>query len=323
MEFRDYYETLGIERNASPDEIKRAYRRLARKYHPDVSKEPDAETRFKEMKEAYEVLKDPEKKAAYDQFGENWKTGQQFEPPPQWDREFTSNQGGFENVDPGGFSDFFEELFRHRGHGPQGRGFESTDFRGAQQHGENINAQISIPLEDAFRGTTRQISLDIPEADDTGRVTRKRRTLNVTIPKGIKAGQRIRLEKQGAPGFGSGTRKGDLFLKVEFEKHPIFEVDGRNVHLKLPITPTEGALGRKVQVPTLGGAVDLKIPPGSSTGKQLRLKGRGLSGEPTGDQYVELQVVIPEELSDEERDLYEQLEKVASFNPRATLETVQ
>jgi len=319
MEFRDYYDTLGIDRKATPDEIKRAYRRLARKYHPDVSKEPDAEMRFKEMKEAYEVLKDPEKKAAYDQFGENWKTGQQFEPPPQWDRDFTFDQGGYENVDPAGFSDFFEELFRQRGHG---RGFESTDFRGGPQQGENINAQISIPLEDAFRGSTRQISLDVPEADDTGRVSRKRRTLNVTIPKGIKAGQRIRLEKQGAPGLGSGTHKGDLFLKVEFEKHPVFDVDGRNVHVKLPITPAEAVLGRTVQAPTLGGAVDLKIPPGSSTGKQLRLKGRGLPGTPPGDQYVELQVVIPEELSDAERDLYEQLDKVESFNPRAKLESV-
>lgn len=319
MEFRDYYDTLGIDRKATPDEIKRAYRRLARKYHPDVSKEPDAETRFKEMKEAYEVLKDPEKKAAYDQFGENWKTGQQFEPPPQWDRDFTFDQGGYENVDPAGFSDFFEELFRQRG---RGQGFESTDFRSGPQQGENINAQISIPLEDAFQGTTRQISLDIPELDDAGRVTRKRRTLNVTIPKGIKAGQRIRLEKQGAPGLGGGTRKGDLFLKVDFEKHPVFDVDGRNVHLKLPITPAEAVLGRTVQTPTLGGAVDLKIPPGSSSGKQLRLKGRGLPGTPPGDQYVELQVVIPKEISDEERELYQQLDKVESFNPRAKLETV-
>jgi curved DNA-binding protein len=322
MEFRDYYDTLGIERNASPDEIKRAYRRLARKYHPDVSTEPDAETRFKEMKEAYEVLKDPEKRAAYDQFGEHWKSGQQFEPPPQWNQEFTFDQGGFENVDAGDFSDFFESLFGQRGHGPHARGFESTDFRNAPRHGENINAQISIPLEDAFRGTTRQISLDIPEADDSGRVTRKRRTLNVTIPKGIKTGQRIRLENQGGPGFGNGTRKGDLFLKVEIEKHPVFEVDGRNVYLQLPITPAEAALGRTVQAPTLGGAVDLKIPPGSSTGKQLRLKGRGLPGKTPGDQYVALQVVIPKDLSDEERGLYEQLEKVESFNPRANLESV-
>jgi curved DNA-binding protein len=318
MEFRDYYNTLGIERNASPEDIKRAYRRLARKYHPDVSTEPDAETRFKEMKEAYEVLKDPEKRAAYDQFGENWKSGQQFEPPPQWDREFTFDQRGFDGMDAGGFSDFFESLFGQRGQG----GFNSTRNREVHRHGENVNAHISIPIEDAYRGTSRQISLDVPEVDSSGRVIRKQRKLNVTIPKGIKAGQRIRLEKQGGQGIGSGSRSGDLFLKVEFEKHPVFEADGKNIHVKLPITPAEAVLGRTVKAPTLGGPVDLKIPPGSSTGKQLRLKGRGLPGDPPGDQYVELQVVIPKDISDEERDLYQQLEDVASFNPRARLESV-
>ena len=319
MEFRDYYNTLGVERNASPEEIKRAYRRLARKYHPDVSTEPEAETRFKEMKEAYEVLKDPEKRAAYDQFGEHWKSGQQFEPPPQWDREFNFDQQGFDGMDAGGFSDFFESLFGQRGHA----GFERGGFREAHRHGENINAHIAISIEDAYRGATRQISLEVPEVDKTGRITRKRRTLNVTIPKGIQAGQRIRLEKQGGPGVGSGTRSGDLFLQVEFEKHPVYEAHGRNVHVKLPITPAEAVLGRTVQAPTLGGPVDLKIPAGSSTGKQLRLKGRGLPGDPPGDQYIELEIAIPKDVSPEALKLYEQLSEADSFNPRARMERMQ
>ena len=328
MEFRDYYETLGVERSASDDEIKRAYRRLARKYHPDVSKEADAENRFKDMKEAYEVLKDPKKRAAYDQFGENWKTGQDFKPPPDWDKGFNydSQDFGADDARDQGFSDFFDELFRasrsagassaQRGPHQQGRHEMRID-------GENVNARITISIKDAYSGATRQVSFDVSEPDNQGRVVRKRRKLNVSIPKGVKAGQRIRLEGQGGPGFGSKARPGDLYLEIEFEPDSIFEAWGRDIYVTLPISPAEAALGRTVKAPTLGGEVDLKIPAGSSSGKSLRLRGRGLPGSPPGDQLAVLSIVVPAQLNAKTRELYEQLEEVeqaVSFNPRVGLE---
>ena len=312
MKFKDYYEVLGVERGASKDDIKRAYRRLARKYHPDVSKEGDAEARFKEMKEAYEVLKDPEKRAAYDQFGENWKAGQDFQPPPGWQREH-SFSGAESFAGAGQFSDFFESLFGQA----RGGGFNfRTGSRRAK--GEDINAVISIPIEDAYRGASRTITLDVPEADASGAVARRRKTLNVRIPEGITKGKRIRLEKQGGPGFG-GSPPGDLYLAVEFEEHPYYRAEGRDIRLELPVTPWEAALGRKVKVPTLGGPVDLKIPAGSSSGKILRLKGRGLPGKPPGDQYVELAVMVPPAEDEKMRELYETLEREHNVNPRAKL----
>jgi len=322
MEFKDYYQTLGVERTASADEIKRAYRRLARKYHPDVSKEPDAESRFKDMKEAYEVLKDPEKRAAYDQFGENWQAGQDFRPPPGWDGGSAAGGADFRGADFRGagfgsaqeFSDFFEALFGG-GRGREG-GFET-----ARRQGEDVNARITISIEDAYRSATRQLSLDVPEVGPGGRLVRRRRSLNVRIPKGIMAGQRIRLEQQGGAGAG-GARSGDLYLKVEFAPHPLYEARGRDIDTRLPVTPAEAALGRTVEVPTLGGPVDLKIPAGSGSGRRLRLKGRGLPGQPPGDQYVEIRLVLPPETTDEARALYEQLERVEAFNPRASLGTV-
>lgn len=308
MEFKDYYKILGVERGASNDDIKRAYRRLARKYHPDVSKETDAEARFKEMKEAYEVLKDPEKRSAYDQFGSNWKAGQEFQPPPDWQREYS-----FGGDASGQFSDFFESLFG----GARGGGF-SYRSGGGPMKGEDINASITIPIEDAYRGASRAITLEVPQADAGGAVARRRKTLNVRIPAGITAGKRIRLEKQGSPGYGGGPA-GDLYLAVDFEPHGFYRATGRDIHLELPVTPWEAALGRKVKVPTLGGAVDLQIPAGSSSGKTLRLKGRGLPGKPPGDQYVELKVVVPPATDEKVRELYESLEREHDVNPRARL----
>ncbi len=312
MKFKDYYEVLGVERGASQDEIKRAYRRLARKYHPDVSKEPDAEARFKETREAYEVLKDPEKRSAYDQFGENWKAGQDFQPPPGWERRSGPSFGDEAFAGAGDFSEFFETLF---GQGGQG-GFR---FRagGGRMRGEDASATISIPIEDAFQGATRTVTLEVPEVDASGRVGRRRRTLNVRIPKGVTAGQRIRLEKQGGPGLGGGP-PGDLYLTVEFEPHPLYRAEGKDLYLELPVTPWEVALGRKVKVPTLAGTVDLKIPAGAGSGKTLRLKERGLPGKPPGDQYVELKVVVPP-ADEKARELYEKLEREHNVNPRAKL----
>ncbi len=321
MKFKDYYEVLGVERSASQDDIKRAYRRLARKYHPDVSKEPDAEARFKEVREAYEVLKDPEKRSAYDQFGENWKAGQDFQPPPGWERRAGTGFGaqgaefgGHGFAGAGDFSEFFETLF---GRGRRGGGF-SYQAGGGRMRGEDASATITIPIEDAFHGATRTVSLEVPEIDASGRLTRRRRTLNVKIPKGITAGKRIRLEKQGGPGIGGGPA-GDLYLTVEFEPNALYRAEGKDLYLELPVTPWEVALGRKVKVPTLAGTVDLKIPAGSGSGKTLRLKGRGLPGEPPGDQYVELKVVVPPAAGEAARELYEKLAKAHDVNPRAKL----
>ncbi|HUO83041.1 MAG TPA: DnaJ C-terminal domain-containing protein [Gammaproteobacteria bacterium] len=309
MEFKDYYQTLGVERSATQDDIKRAYRKLARKYHPDVSKAPDAEARFKEVGEAYEVLKDPEKRAAYDQFGNRWREGQEFRPPPDWD-------AGFEFSGPGGagatgFSDFFESLFGRGRAGGAGFGTGSAHMRGDDHH-----ARILIDLEDSYRGATRSISLQSPEVDG-GRVRTRERTLNVKIPRGIVAGQRIRLPGQGAA-IGSGER-GDLYLEADFRPHPLFRADKRDIHLELPVTPWEAALGDTVTVPTLGGNVDLRIPAGSQSGRRLRLKGRGLPGRTPGDQYVNLSIVTPKADTEAARDLYRKMAEEMPMNPRANL----
>ena len=239
MNFKDYYEILGVKRDVTQDEIKRAYRKLARKYHPDVSDFKDAEIRFKELGEAYEVLKDPEKRAAYDQLGENWQAGQQFEPPPNWDAGFEFSGGGFTGGDDAAFSDFFESLF--------GRGFSNGQSAGGQRdlhaHGEDHHAKVLIDVHDAYQETVRTITLQAPEVDDTGHVVNRQRTLRVKIPKGVKQGQRIRLAGQGSPGMGKGSA-GDLYLEIDFAPHPYYRVDGKDVYLDLPVTPWENTSTR-------------------------------------------------------------------------------
>jgi curved DNA-binding protein len=314
MEFKDYYKIMGVARDATQDEIKRAYRQLARKYHPDVSKEPDAEARFKEVGEAYEVLKDPEKRAAYDQLGANWKAGQDFRPPPDWNAGFEFSGGGFTGGDAADYSDFFEALFGGRGFRPE-RGARAA----YRAQGEDRHAKILIDLEDAFTGATRTISLRVPETDAMGRVHTREHKLNVTIPRGIRAGQHIRLAGQGAPGIGGG-KPGDLYLEVEFRPHPLYRVEGRDLYLDLPVAPWEAALGASVTVPTPGGKVEMKIPPGSATGTKLRLKGRGIPGTTPGDFYVVLQVVVPPADSEDKKAFYRQMaETFRTFNPRAKL----
>ncbi len=311
MKFKDYYETVGVERAATPDEIKRAYRRLARKYHPDVSKEPDAEERFKEVQEAYEVLKDPEKRAAYDRFGADWKAGEEFRPPPDWRPDVGFAGGGYTGA--GEFSDFFESLFGGVGHRRSGGGHTHIRMKG-----EDIHARIVISLEDAFLGAARRLSLELPELDEQGRLVTATHTLNVRIPRGVMPGQRIRLGGQGGAGTG-GAPAGDLFLEVSFAPHPLYHVSGRDVYLDLPVAPWEAALGETVTVPTLGGDVDLKVPPGSRTGTRLRLKGRGLPGQPAGDQYVVLEIQTPEAETDDARALYERMKREMAFDPRSGL----
>lgn len=307
MEYRDYYAVLGVAREATADEIKRSYRRLARKYHPDVSKEPDAEERFKQVQEAYEVLKDPEKRAAYDQLGSGFRPGQEFRPPPDWGSGFEfSGSGG-----AGRFSDFFEQLFGAGTPFGPGRG-GGFDLRGEDHH-----ARIELSLEEAFSGGTRSIELKHPEARG-GRVDLRTRRLNVRIPAGVTDGQVIRLGGQGAAGMGRGG-SGDLYLRVSLKPHRLFTVDGRDVTLTLPVAPWEAALGATVPVPTLGGTVDLKIPPGGRAGQRLRLKGRGLPGSPPGDQYVIPQVVLPPADTPAARALYEQMRRELDFDPREAL----
>lgn len=309
MEFKDYYQIMGVAREASQDEIKRAYRQLARKYHPDVSKEPDAEARFKEIGEAYEVLKDPEKRAAYDQLGSNWKQGQDFRPPPDWNAGFEFS-GGFGGDGAADFSDFFSSLFggaaRQRGSG------------GYKARGEDHHAKILIDLEDAFSGATRAIVLRAPQLDPQGRMAVANRTLNVSIPKGIRAGQHIRLAGQGSPGMG-GEAAGDLYLEVDFKPHTLYRVDGRDLYLDLPLAPWEAALGATVTTPTPGGNVQVKVPPNTQAGRKLRLKGRGIPGDPPGDLYLVLQVALPGADSERAREIYLTMARDLAFNPRRTL----
>lgn len=318
MEYKDYYKILGVERNATQDEIKRAYRKLARASHPDVNKEAGAEAKFKEAGEAYEVLKDPEKRAAYDQLGPNWKQGQDFRPPPNWDAGFEFSGGGYTEADPAQFSDFFEQMFGGiRGGGrPGGGGF--TRRREFNAQGEDHHAKVVISLRDAYTGAKRAITLRMPEVDGEGHVAVKERTLNVTIPKGVREGQSIRLAGQGAPGMGKG-RAGDLYLEVRFEPDPVFRVDGKDVYLDLPIAPWEAALGASVKAPTPDGAVMLKVPPGSTKGRTMRLKGRGLPGKPPGDLHAVLKIVTPPADTDKAKELYRQMERELPFNPRADL----
>lgn len=320
MEYKDYYKILGVERGASQEEIKRAFRKLARKYHPDVSKEKDAEARFKEVNEANEVLGDPEKRRAYDQLGSSWRSGQEFRPPPGWEGR-TEFRHGFGGAGGGAeeFSDFFESLFG--GGGPfAGGGSPFGGRRGSafRMPGEDQQAKLLLTLEEAYQGVTRTLSLQVPEADAQGRVTVRNRKLQVKIPAGATEGRQIRLAGQGSPGMGGGPR-GDLYLTVEIQPHPFYRTEGKDIHLDLPVAPWEAALGAKVTVPTLGGKVDLGIPAGSQSGRTLRLKGRGLPGRPAGDQYVHLKILTPPADSERLRELYRELERAAPFNPRANL----
>jgi curved DNA-binding protein len=303
MEFKDYYEIMGVPRDATQDDIKLAYRKLARKYHPDVSKEADAEVRFKEVGEAYEVLKDPEKRAAYDQLGSRWKDGQEFRPPPDWQPDFGTRH------ETGAFSDFFESLFG-------GMGARRSDFHA---RGHDREARIAVTLEEAFSGSTRTISLEQIERDESGRPVGRQRQLNIKIPAGVTDGQQIRLKGQGGPGLGGGPA-GDLFLKVRILPHRLFKPDGRDLVLELPITPWEAALGAKIRVPTLSGQVDMNIPRGSQSGRRLRMKGKGLPGDPPGDELVVLSIVVPPADSEASESLYRKMAEVMPMNPRRAME---
>ncbi|MBK7954162.1 MAG: DnaJ domain-containing protein [Candidatus Accumulibacter sp.] len=312
MEFKDYYQTLGVSREATADEIKKAFRKLARKYHPDVSKEPDAEARMQDLNEANAVLSDPEKRAAYDQLGRGYQPGQDFRPPPDWDAGFEFSGRGSSPGEAADFSDFFAELF---GRGGAARGFGAGQRGHFQARGEDHHAKVLLDLEDAFAGATRQISLRAPRTDAQGRVTLENRTLNVKIPQGVHAGQIIRLAGQGAPGIG-GAPAGDLMLEVRFRPHPRFRAEGRDLHLTLPVAPWEAALGTVLAVDLPQGSVKVRIPEGAQSGRQLRVRGKGVPGTPAGDLLLDIQVVLPAADTPAARELYETMARELAFDPR-------
>ena len=342
MKFKDYYQTLGVARDAPADEIKRAYRKLARKYHPDLSKEADAEARFKELGEANEVLKDPEKRAAYDQAGSQWerqrqsaghagqggRAEQDFEPPPGWDAGFEFSGRGDDVGDPQDHSDFFEALFGRAGRAGRAARGGAGAGSGARRPpmrmpGQDHHAKVMIDLEDAYRGAQRSISLRMPALDAEGHGVMQERQLDVNIPKGIREGQHLRLAGQGGPGLGDGPA-GDLFLEIAFNPHPIYRVDGRDVYFDLPVAPWEAALGVALSAPTPQGPVELTIPPGSAAGRKLRLKGRGLPGNgastPAGDLYAVLTIALPKADTDAAKSAYRVFGEAFDFKPRAHLE---
>lgn len=302
MEYKDYYKIMGLTKEASPEDIKRAYRKLARKYHPDVSKEAGAEDKFKELGEAYDVLKDPEKRAKYDQYGQYWKQQEQggFRPEQQY-----QYHQQFDEEEAAGFEDFINSIFRQRQRQQQSSFYDV---------GQDIHAKLAIRLEDSYSGAEKTIQLNVPTIDKQGHVNYQQRTVKVKIPQGITDKQQIRLKGQGGQSNGQA---GDLYIEIAIEQHPWLTLDYRDVYLQLPVTPWEAALGSAIEVPTLGGKVKLKIPKNSQTGRQMRLKGRGLPGSPPGDQYVTLEIVIPTQSNEKMDALYQQLatESIA-FNPR-------
>lgn len=308
MQFKDYYQTLGVARDASADDIKHAYRRLARKHHPDLNKEPGAEARFKEIGEAYEVLKDAEKRAAYDDVGKRWQPGAE-QPPPGWDAGYEF-RGGEAEFDPQAHSDFFEALF--------GRGRSQARAR-TPPRAQDHHAKVMIELLDAYRGARRSLRLQMPSFDAQGGISLQERTLDVAIPAGVREGQHLRLAGQGMPGFDGGPA-GDLYLEIAFAPHPLYRVDGRDVYLDLPLAPWEAALGAAVDAPLPDGSVQLTVPPGSASGRKLRLKGKGIPGTTPGDLYVVLQIAMPGPPDETQRRAWEELARVHRFDPRDSME---
>lgn len=315
MEFKDYYQVLGVDRSASADEIKKAFRRLARKHHPDINPAPDSAARMQALNEAYEVLRDDEKRAAYDHVGHGAQDGQPFQPPPGWNSGFEFSGAPAGSGGDGDHSAFFEALFgaaQRRAAQGQGGG-NAEQARGWR--GQDHHARIVVPLQDAFHGATRSITLQRPALDDAGHGVLHERTLRVAIPKGIRAGQQIRLTGQGSTGLGNGP-PGDLYLEVAFEPHAVWRVDGRDLYLTLPVAPWEAALGAEVELPTPDGPVAMSVPAGSQTGRKLRLRGRGIPGREPGDLYVLLELVLPPAPDDKARDAYRAMARDLAFDPR-------
>jgi curved DNA-binding protein len=311
VEYKDYYQTLGVDKNASADDIKKAYRKLVRKYHPDVSKLKDADEKTREINEAYEVLGNEEKRTAYDDLGKRgFQQGQEFRPPPDWGEQYDFS-GGFES------EDFLSDLFAHMGRG-RGGGGRGGGRGGFAMRGEDVHATIAIDLREAYTGTTRQVSLRVPERDAQGRVAMREKTLSVTIPKGVTPGQQLRLAGQGQPGIGGGP-PGDLYLEIQFKPDKRYRLEGAEVYETVPVAPWEAALGQKISVPTPSGEVEVTIPPNSQTGRKLRLRGKGIPAKPHGDLYLILEVVLPPADTEKAREIYQTMARELAFNPREHL----
>jgi len=313
MKYKDYYEILGVKRDASADDIRKAYRKLAQKYHPDVTKDPAGEEKFKEVGEAYQTLKDPEKRKAYDELGSSFASGQEFRPPPGWEQRFREAPGGgsqsfsFDDLD---LSDLFESLSRGR----RGGGGQRTP---RPMRGPDFEVAVQLTLEDAIRGTQVELHVALPEYDEHGAVHAVEKTIKARIPKGATDGQRLRLRGQGGKGMNGGAN-GDLYLDITLRPHALFRADGHDLYLDVPLAPWEAALGASVQIPTPDGNVNLKIPAGTTAGRKLRLGGKGLprpEGSP-GDLYAVAQIVNPTVLTDRERELYRELAQASRFDPR-------
>ena len=318
MKYKDYYKILGVERAASDDEIKKAYRKLAQKYHPDVTKDPKGEEKFKDIAEAYQTLKHAEKRAAYDQLGSGYQPGQDFRPPPDWEKQFHERHAGaapgagggafsFDDID---LSDLFGGLGARAGRGARA---------GAKMRipGEDFEVTVHLSLEDAYHGTQVELNLGMPEYDEQGRMRQVPKTIKARIPKGATDGQRLRLRGQGGKGINGGP-DGDLYLNIVLHPHALFRPDGHDLYLDLPLAPWEAALGATVEVPTLSGAVNLKIPAGTAAGRKLRLAKKGLPkpGGGEGDLYAIVQIVNPTVLSERERELFRELGAASHFDPR-------
>ena len=314
MEFKEYYQTLGVEKNATAGEIKKAYRTLARKYHPDVSKEANASAKMAEVNEAYAVLSDPEKRVAFDKLSQRRAAGGDFQPPPGWDAGFEFSDAGGPSGNAEDFSDFFNELFGRAARARRGSGNAQRQMRGGDHH-----AAILIDLADAYRGATRPIALRAARLDEAGHVVTDERVLDVQIPKGVKEGQSIRLRGQGSAGLG-GAPAGDLYLEIRFEPDSAYRIDGRDVTQTVPVAPWEAALGASIEVPTPSGRVEVNVPKGSANGRKLRLKGRGIPGDPAGDLFLELELALPPADDQKARQLYETMAReMSSFNPRQNM----
>lgn len=312
MEFKDYYKLLDVADTATPEEIKKSYKRLARKFHPDVSKEKDAEARFKEVAEAYEVLKDPVKRKEYDQLKAGGGRGQggRFTPPPGWESATHFYEGGGHSD----FSDFFEAMF-----GRDGGFHRSAGGHQVHMRGEDVHAELALLLEEACNGCEQMLQVRVPEVDERGLISHRVKKLKVKVPPGTTAGSVLRMKGQGAPGIGGGD-SGDLLVSIRLAQHPLFGLDGKHVSLVVPLLPWEAALGCKVTIPTLKGKTRVSIPAGSQTGQKLRLAGLGLPGDPPGDFLVVLKVVMPDSINDTAKGLYRQLQEQNACNPRAAWE---
>ncbi len=310
MEYKDYYQTLGVDKAASQADIKKAYRKLVRQYHPDVSKHKDADAKTKELNEAYDVLGDAEKRAAYDELGKAPRGGPGgFQPPPDWGTQFDFSGAGAD--------DFFNDLFAHAGRRSRGGGAGSGGFGGAgfRMPGEDVHATITIDLRDAYQGAARTIAMRVPQHDAQGRTVMQEKTLSVNIPKGVTPGQQLRLSGQGHPGPGGGA-SGDLYLEIQLAPEARYRVEGAHVYQNVPVAPWEAALGASIPVQTPSGTVEVTVPPGSQSGRKLRLKGRGIPAAQPGDLYLILDVVLPPATSERARALYEQMARDLAFNPR-------